>query len=427
MTNILLINTNCSWNKGSAAQVISTTEELRKLNPNSSFTIISQYPGLDLKLCEIHGIKVTGLFPQGNLFLKHFRLLKLFKLSYYIICCALWAILNKLSLNVTKLIDDDILKEYANADIIIDLSGDTFSDKNARAVFSILGIFIGTFLGKKVAVFSQSIGPFNKITKPLARFCLNRVALIVIRESVSQSYLRYIGVNNPSTYLAGEIAFLLKSASPMKVREILLKEKINPNKRNRPLIGIGTSALISRSFKSKSNFYLKLMAEITDYLVEKLGAQVVLISHIIIPPDYNYCDDRFVAKKIYQLIRNKNSVKIVKGDYSPEELKGIIGQCDLFIGARMHSNIASTSMNIPTIAIAWSHKYAGIMRMLEQEEYVCDIRTTTFDEIVVKINDAWSNKDVIRTKLASKNVEMEKSAIYSCKLINMLANSISTE
>ena len=93
----------------------------------------------------------------------------------------------------------------------------------------------------------------------------------------------------------------------------------------------------------------------------------------------------------------------------------------------MHSNIASTSMKIPTIAIAWSHKYAGIMRMLDQEEYVCDIRTTTFDEIVVKINDAWSNKDVIRTKLASKNVEMEKSAIYSCKLINMLANSISTE
>ncbi|NIN03283.1 MAG: polysaccharide pyruvyl transferase, partial [Hydrotalea flava] len=73
------------------------------------------------------------------------------------------------------------------------------------------------------------------------------------------------------------------------------------------------------------------------------------------------------------------------------ELKGIIGRCDLFIGARMHSNIASISMHVPTVALAWSHKYHGIMKMVEQEKYVCDIRTTTFNELVSKINDAWSN------------------------------------
>jgi len=279
-------------------------------------------------------------------------------------------------------------------------------------------------LGEKVAIYSQSIGPFKKITMPLARLCLNRADLIVVRENVTKNYLKDIGVNNPSMYLAAEIAFLLEPAPRQKVREIILKENINANKKNGPLIGIGASALIYRAFKSKNNVYVALMAKIADYLVEKLNAQVVFISHVIIPSKYSYYDDRFVAEKIYQLARNKNRIKIIKGDYSPEELKGIIGRCDLFIGARMHSNIASTSMHVPTIALAWSHKYHGIMGMLEQEKYVCDIGTTTFNELVSKINDVWSNRAEIRKKLTSKTRELEESALYSGRLVKRLIDSL---
>jgi colanic acid/amylovoran biosynthesis protein len=370
---------------------------------------------------------VEKLLRKTNLFLKHFRLLKLFKLLHCFFRCALWVVLNRLGLNVSKLLNDEILSEYAKSDIIVDLSGDTFSDKEARALFSILGIFIGMVLGKKIAVFSQSIGPFNKLTKPIARFCLNMVDLIVIREDVTKKYLRHIGVNNACTYLAGEIAFLLEPASTLKVREILMKENINANERNVPLVGVGTSALISGTFKSKNNFYVSLMAEITDYIVEKLNGRIIYISHIIIPPNYDSHDDRYVAEEIFQLARNKDKIKIVKGDYSPEELKGIIGQCDLFIGARMHSNIASTSLHVPTLAIAWSHKYIGIMRMLEQEKYVCDIRTTTFEDLALKVNDAWSNRDAIRKNLALKAAEMEKSALYSCELVKMLTKYVSSK
>lgn len=423
MTNILLINTNCSWNKGSAAQVISTVETLRRLIPEANFTLISQYPELDLKLCLMHKIKLVSFFPKKNLFLKYYRLLKLFKLLYYLFRCSLWFTINKIGLNGNELLAEEILSEYVKANIIVDLSGDTFSDKKARAIFSILGIFIGMLLGKKNAVFSQSIGPFNKITKPLARFCLNKVDLIVIRETATENYLRAIGVQNSSTYLTSDIAFLLESASLARVKEIFSKELININKNF--LIGIGPSSLILEAMKSRNSFYLKLMAELTDYLVEKLNAKVLLVSHIIIPQNYAPQDDRVVAEKIYRLARNKNSIKIIKGDYSPEELKGIIGCCDLFIGARMHSNIASTSLGIPTIAIAWSYKYIGIMRMLEQEKYVCNIENASIDEIILKINDAWSNREKIRKKLISKTVEMKASALYSCSLVEKLIMNFS--
>jgi len=419
LAHIVLTNTNCSWNKGSAAQVVSTTETLRKIIPGANFTLISNYPNLDFDLCEKNNVKVVGVFSK-NLFLKHFKLLRYFTLLYYVLRCALWATLSKVRLNAQKLLATEVLAEYAMADLILDLSGDTFSDQKAIALGSVLGILPGILLGKKIAVFSQSIGPFRGATKPIARFCLNQVDLIVIREALTWKYLKAIGVHNASTYLAAEIAFLLKPASGKEVQEILQKEGVNQNERERPLIGIGTNALVSGALKSKSEIYLTLMAKTTDYLVESLNAKIVFISHVIIPPQYGSHDDRYVAENIYQMIRNKKSVKIIKGDYSPGELKGVISQCDLFIGARMHSNIASTSMHVPTIALSWSHKYKGIMRMLEQEQYVCEIGTTTLDELTDKINTAWSNRAEIRRTLASKTPELEESAFHSCKLVKML-------
>jgi polysaccharide pyruvyl transferase WcaK-like protein len=254
---------------------------------------------------------------------------------------------------------------------------------------------------------------------PLARFCLNRADLIVVREDVSLSFLKKIGVDNPHTYLAAEIAFLLKPAPPEKVHEMLLKEGIN-EKNAHPLIGIGTNALVYRAFKSKNESYVAFMAKIADYLVKKMNAQIVLISHVIIPPKYDPYDDRYLARKIYQTAKNKNRIRLIEGDYSPEELKGLIGKCDLFIGTRMHTNIAATSMRVPTIALGWSHKYYGIMKMLCQEKYVCDARAANLNELVLKISDAWHNRDEIRKRLTSRTAELEKSALNSGKLVKRL-------
>jgi len=420
MTNILFIGTNCSWNKGSAAQVISTTKTLRRLMSNVNFTLLSGSPELDSKLCSKYNIRVKGHKTKKS-FSRYSKLLRLFESLHFLICAFLWSILRKNGLNVKKIIDKEILMEYYKSDIIVDLSGDSFRDKLGYSIFSMTRILLAIFLEKKIVIYSQSIGPFRKISLPLARFCLNRADLIVVREDITKNYLKEMGVHNPSIYLAPDVAFLLEPAPSEKVEQIMIKENINIKEKNGPLIGISASLFMER-IKSKSNIYV-LMANIVDYLIDKLNAQVVFVPHVAIPPKLGYPDDRFVAKKIHQLAMNKNRIKLIKGDYSPDELKGIIGRFDLFIGARMHSNIASTSMHVPTIALAWSHKYCGIMRMLEQERYVCDLRTTTFNELVSKINDAWSNKDEIRKKLAIKTRQLEEQALHSARLVKRLIES----
>jgi colanic acid/amylovoran biosynthesis protein len=422
ITNILIINTNCSWNKGSAAQVISTTETLSKLFPTANFTLISGSPELDVKLCKRHNIKVVG-FGRKNSFTSSSRslmLFRLFHLWFYLARCAFWSFLCKLGLNATNILNERVLREYQRADLILDLSGDTLSDKNMQSILPLSCILIGLLLKKKIAIFSQSIGPFKKIIRPLARLCLNKADLIVLRENVTKNYLKEMGVTNSSTYLAADVAFLLEPVPSKKVQEIFFKEGITINRKNNPLIGISTSELIYKALKNMNDVYLSLIARLVDYLVETLNAQVIFISHVIVPPKYGYTDDRFVAEEIYKLVRNKKRLTLIKGDYSPEELKGIIGNFDLFLGTRMHSNIASTSMHVPTIALGWSHKSFGIMKMLGQEKYVCNIEKATYKELISKINDAWYNKDVIVKTLISRNKELRNSALNSIRLIEKL-------
>ena len=47
--------------------------------------------------------------------------------------------------------------------------------------------------------------------------------------------------------------------------------------------------------------------------------------------------------------------------------------CDVFVGGRMHANIAALSQETPTVAVSYSHKFRGIMSELGQSAYVTEL------------------------------------------------------
>jgi colanic acid/amylovoran biosynthesis protein len=417
LPNILLINTNYSWNKGSAAQIASTVHALNQIELNLTFTLISECFELDDQPGRELGIHVVGS-PMGKPFSKKAYISRLIELSDDVLRAAIWYAHDRAKIKIDRIMYDEVLRQYLKSDLIIDLSGDTLSDYGANSVYSIFHILIGLLLKKKTVVYSQSIGPFRRMTKPLAKFCLNRVDLIVVREKETEKFLRNMHLTNTKIKLAPDIAFLLNSSSKQRIDEILVEEKCA--KQSGILIGIGPNELMDEKFKPKNGNYIDLMANVADDLIEKLNANILLISHVIIPKECLFDDDRFVSNRIFMKAKNKNKIKILSYDHSPEDLKGIIGTCDLFIGARMHSNIAALSRGVPTVAIGWSHKFYGIMKMLNQEKYFCPIQTVTYPELTAVINDAWENRDKIKKDLQSNMKEIEKSSMESIQLIKKL-------
>jgi len=117
-------------------------------------------------------------------------------------------------------------------------------------------------------------------------------------------------------------------------------------------------------------------------------------------------------------VQQKDRVKLLRGDYSAAELKAVIGRCDLFVGGKMHANIAALSLHVPTVAIQYSSKFYGIMRMLGQEQYICD--KLTAEAVESRIVEAWSNREKIQAELKSKVEAVKKQASLNAGLVKKL-------
>jgi colanic acid/amylovoran biosynthesis protein len=161
-------------------------------------------------------------------------------------------------------------------------------------------------------IYAQSIGPFdNRFGKFLARFVLNRVDLITVRDEKSVEYLQKYNINKPPIYLTADPAFLLESAPCERISEILNVENIDKIDKSFVGLSIRSKGSLRRgisstgSLEEKYQEYIKVMSKTVDYLIEKLDAEVIFIPHVIIPTE----DDRIVHKVIYQSVKNKHKFK----------------------------------------------------------------------------------------------------------------------
>jgi len=397
---IVVMNTNCSWNKGSAAQVISTCKALKNVFPSAAFSLISHFPDKDNGCSKYYEIKVVSNFwikIQKNRYAGFLGYRVLYPIFNFIF-----------SLLPKEILPYDVIKTLKQADLVVDLSGDSYSDSKGGFSLAISSSLLLTkSMKKKLVLYSQSIGPFSRIGRYFARKALNKADMIIVREKISYEYLKNLGIKTP-LYLTSDCAFLLDSISPEKVKEILTDENICLT--NKPLVGISVNAMID------SKHYIDLIKKTVEYLIDN-NFQVIFVPHAVSVWEDGRDDDRIVATIIYDGLEDKSNVFLVEGDYSPMELKGIIGLCDLFIGSRMHANIAAISSLVPTIAVGWSHKYYGIMEKVGLEEYVFSVDDLGFEELKGKIEKMWDNREAIRNELKIK-VETEKElALKSAKLV----------
>jgi colanic acid/amylovoran biosynthesis protein len=416
MTKILVVNFGGRFNKGGVALVNSMIETLTYFIPDCKFTALAhqanynQYP-----------IKVIETVGYNSSIKAGLKALNLLMASFLLMA------FNKLGIHLNP--RNEILREYVESDAVINTGGDNLTEDygTLSLAFNLNYLLIGLFLKKPVIVYAESIGPFKgTISRLMANFVLNRVDLITIREEISKENLNKINVSKPHICITADSAFLLKAVNATRLTELLAKENITEN--NRPLVGISISKIISRygfsdfeKSEEKYNQYVNVMARTIEYITENLGATVVIVPHVIDPRKN---DDRWVADDVCKLIPNKLKVISIKEDYTPEELKGIIGHCDLFIGARMHATIASTSMLVPTIGIAYSHKIYGIVgEMLGQKEYILDVKELTYESLISRIDEVWKNREKIKKQLEIKVPQVKERAMLNGKLVKELLSA----
>ncbi len=276
---------------------------------------------------------------------------------------------------------DEEIDAYANADLVVDLSGDMLTEDYGVpvALSHFQPLLLAWLLGRPYVALAQSIGPF-KWTSPIARLLLGQASLVTAREARTLNHLNKIGLRNVE--VTADTAFLLE---PVEVPN--LPKQIASHR-----LGVSLSAL-AVEHHGDGDLVADVASAISALQSEVGDLEVLGIPHVTGPNDGK--DDRLVL----QLLQNHGIEIQVLGDLHPGAMKAAVASCDLLIGARMHANIAALGSGVPVVALAYSHKFHGIMSEFGQQDFVLDLGD--FDEGLLQtyIQKLWQERSVVAEEI----------------------------
>ena len=407
---VLITGMFSSLNKGDEARVRSSVEMIRAIVPEARFDFLTAHPTRDANIYKTTGIDVVPRYRNA-----HSSLGKSIELLLMLVGAVLWRTSGG-RISVLR------SRQFCQYKVFMDLSGETLSDYFRLGDFLVClhPILLGILLKCRTVLFAQSIGPFDGVfSKSIARFVLNRVTLITLRDNGSIVYLERCGIHRPHIFHTSDPAFTFQPVPHARSIEITkaLGIHIHPD---RPLIGIcasrggfrrGLSGNVRLAEKYQA--LAKSVAQVVDRLIDQLNATVIFVPHVIAPGE----DDRTVFEDIRQHTRHTTAFKLIPGECTSQEMKAVIGLCDLFIGSRLHANIAALSSLVPVVAIAYSHKMPGIMESLGLAEYVCDVETIAPEILMDRVMEVWIKRDTIRQQLEPRLREIHEQSLDNARLL----------
>jgi polysaccharide pyruvyl transferase WcaK-like protein len=184
-------------------------------------------------------------------------------------------------------------------------------------------------------------------------------------------------------------------------------------------VGLNISGLLFMGGYTRNNAfglrddYRVLVTSLIDLLISKKGADVVIVPHVFgMQPDSE--SDSVVCEPVFAALQKKyeGRLGLVRGTYNQSEIKHLIGQCDFFVGSRMHACIAAVSQHVPAVCIAYSDKFAGVMETIGIGSMVADARRLSVSEILRMVEESYEHRAITRQML-ERTIPEVKTAVLN--------------
>jgi colanic acid/amylovoran biosynthesis protein len=394
-----------SYNLGTAAMVVATIDLIKQEYPQAEIKILSTrstndswlYPYLDI----IHDLRNT---PRG-----------IFLCARAVIWKFMMVCIGK---DIKWLRGHGQLAAHFDTDIVVDLSGDTLAEDYGPFVLlsHCIPLIIAKCFSKPVILFGQTIGPFTW-SEGIMRVMLKACDVIIARDELTYTYMKKLGIPQDALYSSIDTAFTLEPSFSERV--IGLASDLCLDRRVRFSLGM-TLSFQYRNFLKKRHQkdILKILPPAVDRFIETHDAQVVLFPHVTGPT--SILDDRKMAKALRDHCRYKEKIKIVTEEMKPQEVKALISYCDLFCGARMHSNIAAITTGVPTIALSYSVKSKGIMGRMQLSSWVIEMGDLEQEMLYDKLVALYEQKHRIQKLLEKQRSKVILKAQSNIKTIGKI-------
>jgi polysaccharide pyruvyl transferase WcaK-like protein len=312
------------------------------------------------------------------------------------------------------------LKAIREADVALAVSGgDSFSDIYGlgRFFYVFLPQLLVVSVGTRLVLLPQTIGPFRtRLARHLAQRLLGRAERVYSRDRAGVRDLQGMpGGAGDTVRFCYDMGFILRPRLPRQGR---LDELASLKRTGCLLVGFNVSGLLlMRGYDGRDAFELKtdyreLVERTIEFLVRVKDANVVLVPHVFgAAPE----SDAVAAAKLFESLKDRYPARLVciRGSFDQHEIKYVVGQCDLFIGARMHACIAALSQAIPAVGMAYSSKFLGVFETVGAQSLVADLRTSGIDDILGVIDDTVERRAEIREALRRTMVDVKRDLLAS--------------
>lgn len=318
----------------------------------------------------------------------------------------------------------DVFKNEA-APLAVSIGGDNYCYENMLGDLRLANSAFNR-KGTRTVLLGCSIEPELLKRKEISED-LRKYHTIIARESITYEALKEAfgktskdlsektdkGMAEKASGGCPEILCFPDPAFTLTAKEFPLPEGFAPGN----TVGINVSPMIQDNEK-KSGATMENYKELISFIIQNTDMQIALIPHVV----WERNDDREPVHELYEAFADTGRVVEI-GDGNCQELKGFIGRCRFFVGARTHATIAAYSMGVPTLVVGYSVKARGIARDLfgTEENYVLPVQNLEKkDDLTKGFQWLFSHEKEIREKLGEVMPGYKERALETGKEVDRL-------
>lgn len=317
-----------------------------------------------------------------------------------------------------------IFKDLIEADFVVDITaGDSFSDIYGMRQFLFNSLFkwIVILCERRFIFFPQTYGPFQRpLSQKIARHLLARATAIFSRDQMGLTVVKQLlgqGAARKIIQFVPDVAFILDAEKPQA--SLALSQLTNAKAEQSLIIGFNVSGLLFNSGqKANTQFGLKddytvLVNQIIHLFMAYPNTILFLVPHVYATPNHVESDPR-ACRKLYAELATHYSGRlfVVDENFNHRQVKYFIGQCDFFMGSRMHACIAAISQFVPAVGIAYSRKFVGVFESVGIDHAVADLRTQNNQQLLTHIKQTFSQRQIVVEKLKATVPAIQQQVFY---------------
>ena len=303
------------------------------------------------------------------------------------------------------------------ADVVLDISGgDSFAEIYGEQRFQGQAAVkeLALAMKKPLVLLPQTFGPFTSDQAVrAARRIIRGSVLVASRDLHGAEQLEELAGSDIRPRLAScpDVAFTLEPAAvgPGELPALLL------GGREGPIIGLNVSGWLHSGDADVhlSVDYREMISRVVQWAWSIPRSRVLLVPHVFGRRRSEarsgksagfYSSDLEACRLVEEAWRGRfgDRLGFVERPTSAAGLKYIIGRCDFFIGARMHSCIGAASQGVPTAVLAYSRKAGGVFGMIGAGSMVVDMRKLTAREAIERIKAVHDQRSQLRRELQAR-------------------------